>query len=103
MSAALDRVKELEASLKAAREAAVGEMAAAKQTEMGTILEHLKENDITIGELAVFARISGSKYSNGTDTWSGKGKKPEWIVKALAAGKKLEDFATKKAEAEATA
>ena len=35
------------------------------------------------------------KYRNAStgDTWSGRGLQPKWLKSALAAGKKLEDFA----------
>lgn len=36
-----------------------------------------------------------AQYHNPTDehqTWSGRGRQPKWIVKALAEGKKLDDF-----------
>jgi DNA-binding protein H-NS len=36
------------------------------------------------------------KYRNTTnneETWTGRGRKPTWLVDALAAGRKLEDFA----------
>lgn len=39
---------------------------------------------------------SPPKYRNPKDptkTWTGKGRKPGWIVDAIAKGKKLEDFA----------
>jgi DNA-binding protein H-NS len=35
------------------------------------------------------------KYQNPTDsaeTWSGRGKQPRWLVSALKAGRKIEDF-----------
>ena len=35
------------------------------------------------------------KYRNPADasqTWTGKGRKPGWLVEALASGKKIEDF-----------
>ena len=35
------------------------------------------------------------KYQNPQfpeETWSGRGKQPRWLVKALAAGKTIEDF-----------
>lgn len=35
------------------------------------------------------------KYQNPsmpTETWSGRGKKPRWLVSALTAGRKIEDF-----------
>lgn len=30
---------------------------------------------------------------NASNTWAGRGRKPRWLEKALAEGKKLEDFA----------
>lgn len=30
---------------------------------------------------------------NNEETWTGRGRKPTWLVEALAAGKNLEDFA----------
>ncbi len=30
---------------------------------------------------------------NNDDTWTGRGRKPTWLVEALAAGNNLEDFA----------
>ena len=36
------------------------------------------------------------KYRNtedNNDTWTGRGRKPTWLVEALAAGRKLEEFA----------
>ena len=36
------------------------------------------------------------KYRNPSDpsqTWTGKGRKPAWVLEALASGKTLEDFA----------
>lgn len=36
------------------------------------------------------------KYRNtedSNDTWTGRGRKPTWLVDALASGKELEDFA----------
>ncbi len=36
------------------------------------------------------------KYSNGAGgTWGGRGKRPQWLRDALAAGKQLSDFAVK--------
>jgi len=45
---------------------------------------------------AVAKSKSPPKYRNPDDpekTWSGKGRKPGWIVAGLAKGKNLEDFA----------
>lgn len=50
----------------------------------------------TRGTAPVNRPKSPPKYRNPKDpekTWTGKGRKPGWIVDALAKGKKLEDFA----------
>lgn len=33
------------------------------------------------------------KYRSGEQTWTGRGRKPNWLVEKLATGAKLEDFA----------
>jgi DNA-binding protein H-NS len=70
-------------------------------------LEQLNQTHLTgTGVLELRARRSGSngrrfypkvypKYQNPQvpeETWSGRGKQPKWLVKALAEGKKIEDF-----------
>ena len=37
---------------------------------------------------------SKARYSDGTNSWSGFGRKPKWLADAIAGGKKLEDFAS---------
>lgn len=40
------------------------------------------------------ARSTGAKYSDGKgNTWVGRGKRPDWLRSALAAGANLSDFA----------
>jgi DNA-binding protein H-NS len=40
------------------------------------------------------------KFRNGTDqTWAGRGKRPQWLVEALAAGRKLDEFRVEQAAA----
>lgn len=36
--------------------------------------------------------VMAPKYSDGHNTWSGKGPKPGWIARALANGKSLDDY-----------
>lgn len=39
-------------------------------------------------------RSGAAKYADGTgNTWSGRGRRPGWVVDALGSGKTLEDFA----------
>ena len=99
----LEEIKAMEAKLEHMRQEAAKEIAEGKKVVMAEILSHMQENKIQLSELSLFARTSSSKYSDGggKNTWSGKGKKPAWVVTALAAGKKLEDLLTVKPAADA--
>ena len=44
------------------------------------------------GKKAASKKSAKAKFSDGTNSWSGFGRKPRWLVDALAAGKTLEDF-----------
>lgn len=96
MATALERLKAAQAELDAAKAAAATEIAASKNGTIVEIIEHMKENEITLADLLNHNKIAASKYNNGKETWSGKGKQPVWLSKAIAGGKKLEDFVTKK-------
>ncbi len=61
-------------------------------------------HDLTATDLAMSARRSTNTTSarkpvaikfkdSAGNTWSGRGLKPKWLTAALAAGKKIEDFA----------
>ncbi|MDK8873411.1 H-NS histone family protein [Paracoccus sp. SSJ] len=60
-----------------------------------------KEHGFSLGELAEITPAQkratvAPKYrhpENPEITWSGRGRKPAWIVEGLEAGKSLEDFA----------
>lgn len=93
---ALDKVKALEAELQAARLAAADEIRAEKAGVIAEILSHMAENKVSLRELSDAAAVAASKYSSGTNTWSGKGKQPEWLSKGIAAGATLESFLTVK-------
>lgn len=96
MSNILDDIKALEAQLAEKRAAAANEIRAQKAGIIAEILAHMKENNVSLRELSDAAAVAASKYSSGTNTWSGKGKQPEWLVKAIAAGATLESFLTVK-------
>lgn len=98
---ALDKVKELQAQLAAAQEAAADEIRAEKAGVISEILAHMKENSVSLKDLAAAAAVASSKYSSGDKTWSGKGKRPAWLEKALAGGAKIESFLTVKPPAAA--
>lgn len=65
------------------------------------VAELARELGFSFDELVEAAPVrkraaSAPKYrhpENAAITWSGRGRKPTWIVEALAAGKSLEDFA----------
>ncbi|MGC8201081.1 H-NS family nucleoid-associated regulatory protein [Aliiroseovarius sp. PTFE2010] len=49
-----------------------------------------------LGKRAGKSTKAPAKYRNpddATQTWTGRGRKPNWIVEALAKGKSLDDFA----------
>lgn len=98
MSEALDKIAKMKADLAAAEAEAAAEISEQKQGVMAELLAHMKDHQITVPELIVFARSSNSKYSDGKNTWSGKGKKPQWIVAAVAAGTPIANFLTVKPE-----
>ena len=54
-----------------------------------------KASGKTGGKSAQEGRKVAAKYRNQTtgESWTGRGLKPKWIQAAIAAGKKLEDFA----------
>lgn len=72
-----------------------------KSEARAKVAELARELGFSFDELAGSAPIrkraaSEPKYrhpENAEITWSGRGRKPAWIVEALAAGKSLEDFA----------
>jgi DNA-binding protein H-NS len=72
------------------RKAALAEVEALVR-ERGFTLSEL------VGEIATKPRkVVAAKYANPSDpseTWSGRGRKPRWVVAALDAGKSLEDLA----------
>ncbi|MFZ2842811.1 H-NS family nucleoid-associated regulatory protein [Psychrobacter sp.] len=59
-----------------------------------------EESDASIEEILQAGEKLEKKRSikyrntdNEEETWTGRGRKPTWLVDALAAGRKLEDFA----------
>jgi DNA-binding protein H-NS len=52
----------------------------------------------TKGKLVQTARpVKFRNTDNLTETWTGRGRRPEWLKKALEDGQKIEDFAIRKA------
>lgn len=59
----------------------------------GVKLEELK--DAPKKERKVSVPKAKYKNPNSEETWSGRGRKPKWVVDQLAAGRELEDFLIK--------
>ncbi|HUW29014.1 MAG TPA: H-NS histone family protein [Sulfuriferula sp.] len=86
------------------------EAEALRKAELVAVIADIKarmaEYGITIKDLGVIknktrkqpGHVSGSatpiaRYRNAEGkTWSGRGRKPKWVVEAMAAGKTLEDL-----------
>ncbi len=66
-----------------------------KAKAMGMSLEDLMTGQKTkSGKVRTAGKVA-AKYANPADksqTWTGRGKQPRWVVAALAAGKKLDDL-----------
>lgn len=99
----MSRYKELQEQIaalqKQAEEARQQEIAAvvadikAKMAEYGITLQDLGAGGRRRGRAK--ASVGQAKYRNPAtgETWTGKGRKPGWLVQALAQGKSLADFA----------
>jgi DNA-binding protein H-NS len=87
----------LEAKLKSAIEVARHKGLAELKQKMADLA---KTHGFSVGEL--FGKLGGkksasaAKYANPddkSDTWTGRGRKPNWVVTRLKKGAKLSDFA----------
>lgn len=69
----------------------------AKAREMGYSLDELTAENATLGRGKGKARTKGvPKYANPADpsqTWTGRGRRPAWVLEALQEGKSLDDLA----------
>lgn len=77
-----------------------------RKQEIASVVAEIKakmaEYGITLEDLGATGKSAGRRKSTGGvvkyrdpatgATWTGKGRKPGWMVEALAAGKKMEDF-----------
>lgn len=99
----MSRYKELQAQIAALQK----EAEEVRQQEIAAVVADIKakmaEYGITLQDLEAGPRRRSrakaseghAKYRNPAtgETWSGKGRKPGWLVQALAQGKSLADFA----------
>ena len=81
-------ITEREKAEKDAARAELAEMAKAKGFDIGELFGKS-------GKPAKEKKTVAPKYRNPADasqTWTGRGRKPKWIVEALASGGQIEDF-----------
>ena len=89
------------------------QLALARKEERAGVIAQIKtlmaEHGLTVADLEAKVRGAGPKKENTSTTgrtvapkykdpesgatWSGRGLKPKWLTAAIAAGRKLEDFA----------
>jgi len=95
-------IEELETLVRDAQ----AEIAARKEAERERVLQQVRELAASIG-MSVEDLLKLQKSSRGTVTveakyrhpdhpeltWSGRGKRPQWVTDALASGKTLEEIA----------
>lgn len=95
--------QELEKLAKDARELAIKKKEEEKQRLRADLAKRIRDAGFTIEEIfprsetaSKKTRTSEVKYRDPADpsrTWSGRGRKPRWLVDAEAAGRSLKDFA----------
>ena len=93
-------IEELETLVRDAQ----AELAARKEAERERVLQQVRELAASVG-MSVEELLKMQKAGRGTVeakyrhpenaelTWSGRGKRPQWVTDALASGKTLEDLA----------
>jgi DNA-binding protein H-NS len=80
------------------------EIASRREAERERVLSQMRELAASIGttpeelfrRTGKVAEAVAAKYrnpDNPAQSWSGRGKRPQWVVEALASGKSLEDLA----------
>lgn len=95
--------KELENLAKEASELAITKRESEKKQLRAELVKRIREAGFTIEEIfpttgsSAKRSIKGAvKYRDPADpsrTWSGRGRKPGWLVEAEAAGRSLQEFA----------
>ena len=70
---------------------------AERKNKMKEILQVMQSYSITIEELEILTATNVAKYRNDVtgQTWSGRGKKPAWIVAILDNGGNIDDYLIK--------
>ena len=87
--------KDIEAEIISRREAE-RERVLSQMRELAASIGTTPEELFRKGGVRVAEKVVAVKYRHPDDpalTWTGRGKRPLWVVEALAAGKTLEDLA----------
>lgn len=95
--------QELEKLAREARDLAIAKKEEEKKQLRAEVVKRIREAGFTIEDIfpakSATSKKSGSsvvKYRDPADpsrTWTGRGRKPGWLVKAEAAGRSLQEFA----------
>lgn len=96
-SLSLDELKKLQKEVTKAIESYEDRARKAAMAQMDAIArEHGFTMEQLIGKpVAGLRKTVAPKYANPADssqTWTGRGRKPKWVVEALASGKSMEDL-----------
>ena len=94
---ALTRLEALKREVAVLEKAAAGEIAQKKLDTVRAIAEQMVATEVTLDDITQYLRHVSAKYTDGKNTWSGRGKKPDWLKAAVARGVKLEDLRVGKA------
>lgn len=92
---ALEKLEELKRQVAELEKSAASEIAAKKEEAVRSIAEQMIAREVTLEDLTQYLRRASAKYSDGVNTWSGKGKKPHWLKQAVARGVKLDTLLVK--------
>ncbi len=82
------RMVELEKEQKVAALAEMREIAKRHGVSLEEMIQMASSNASPTGQLPKYRHPENAKH-----TWTGRGRKPKWLVEALEAGASLEDFA----------
>lgn len=66
---------------------------AGRKRAIAEIVALMDVHGLTVADLDQ-APVRTYRHPLSGETWNGRGKKPQWLVAALAAGRALEDYAT---------
>ena len=108
MSETQKRIEALAAEMAALQKKLHEEQNQQRQAAIDQIKALMHEHHLTVADLGGRAKAAKPRAGSGDkrsavapkfrdpatgQTWAGRGQKPRWLASAIAAGKKLEDFA----------